>query len=293
MTDHPQHATQPNAAGKKVRPKKDRVAKLIFLGAALAIVAWLLVKQYYGPPPPFAYISDLPAALGKAKAENRRLVVIVYTRLPNDAYKRSVEGSIRQPGNREAFEKSNALCVRVTLGDPHLRTWLGEHGIAVDKTPAFLLLRPDGKPTMVRVGNLASYAHIGYMPEVDFRHGFLDAPPVPFSRNPQEAFDLAREEGRDVLALIDKDPAGEEGKAIWDDVLWNPKVVKALDEAAPVCLQILPTEADSQGLSAAQLPALLLVTPSRRVLARHEGAIDAETLLTEILSAATSTGPSR
>lgn len=284
MTETPSTPAKSTPPAKPGRRKSDRRVKLVFLAAALAIVAWLLVKQYYGPPPPFPWTSDFAAALNKAKAENRRIVLIVYTRLPGEDYKRSVEGTISRSENREAFKESGALCVRVTPSDPAFQKWLASQGMQEPELPAFYLLRPDGLPAWVEVSGPMRQVHTGMMPEVPFRHGFLDGAPVRFGTKLDEALAQAQAEDGRVLALIDTDPPSKAGEAFWEQVLWTPAVIEALDRAKPLCVRITVDEARKAGLPSATSPTILLLAPNRQFLARHEGPIDAATFVEKFFS---------
>ncbi|MFW6146283.1 MAG: hypothetical protein ACOC7R_03010 [Planctomycetota bacterium] len=143
--------------------KRDRLIKAAFLIVALGIVAWKVIQPQLTIPLD-GWSTDLPAALAQAKAEGRKLVVIMYDNPQNHTYKNRLREVVTKPGNREAMDEANVLRVQARLkrDDPLARRF------GVDSFPTTLLLSPDGEVVTRWVGTIG---------EIAFRAEFLKGEP--------------------------------------------------------------------------------------------------------------------
>ncbi|NLF30735.1 MAG: thioredoxin family protein [Planctomycetes bacterium] len=142
---------------------RDRLIKAGFLVVALGVVGWAVVKPHLTLPLD-GWSDDLPAALSQAKAEGRRVVVIMYDNPQNHTYKNRLRDVVSKDGNREAMDAANMLRVQARVKKDHpLAQRFGVTGF-----PTTLLLSPDGEVITRWVGTIG---------EVAFRAEFLQGQP--------------------------------------------------------------------------------------------------------------------
>ena len=238
--------------------KRDRRVKLGFMAVFIIVAVVLAVRQWIGPTPQ-GFTSDLPAALSQAAAEGRRVVVLIDDRPPSEDGKRIVTFTMVKPANSAAMRKLNVLGVRTTPDNQALKPYG-----PIKKTPTTLLLRPDGKEINRREG---------YIGETDFRAGFLNAPPLSFSRELDRAFRQEGAEKQKVLLLVEPTPLGEVAETLLTDTLWKPAIVAALDKANVLFIKTSESDPRLQPFPMRSTPAMLLLTPEGKEIARREGAI--------------------
>jgi hypothetical protein len=151
--------TTTDRPGAKASPsRRDRLIKAAFLVVALGIVAYAIILPHLTKPLA-GWSDDLPAALQQARAEGRKLVVLMYDSPQNLTYTK-LRVVVTKDGNREAMDAANILRVqaRVKRGDPVAGRF------SVGNFPTTLLLSPDGEV-------LTRWE--GYIPEIEYRTRFL------------------------------------------------------------------------------------------------------------------------
>jgi hypothetical protein len=121
--DQPSQTAGPNAGPPMpVRGKADRYVKLGFLVVMLAVVAWLVARQYLGISLT-GWSGDLNAALQQAASENRRIVALTYDS-PNDPDYEKMRENVSKRGNAKALEEAGVIKVHTRL----ITCWTGSIG---------------------------------------------------------------------------------------------------------------------------------------------------------------------
>jgi hypothetical protein len=148
----------PASSPSPVKGKADRYVKLVFLVAFLAVVGWLIARQYFGTSLP-GWSGDLEAALKDAAVENRKIVALTYDS-PNDFDYEKLRIVVDKKANREAMEAAKVIRVhcRMSKTDPMAVKY------KISRFPATLLIAPNG--------DLITRWE-GYIGEVAFRKEFL------------------------------------------------------------------------------------------------------------------------
>jgi len=157
--DQPSQTAGPNAGSPApARGKAERYVKLGFLVVVLAVVGWLIARQYLGTSLT-GWSGDLNAALQQAARENRRIVALTYDS-PNDLEYEKMRENVAKLGNAKALEEAGVIKVhtRLAMSDPLAVKY------KVSRFPATLLIAPDG--TLITCWT-------GYIGEVAFRKEFL------------------------------------------------------------------------------------------------------------------------
>ncbi len=152
--------------------RTDRRIKLGFL--AVALVAAGVVFYLQLRPPKGIWSQGLPQGLQKARAENRRLLVLFTSSPPGETARRMEQTTLRKAHNRKAIRDGKFVCVRVTL-DTALRSETARR-YRIRKLPTMLILSPEGGELNRREGMIG---------EVPFRQGFLDCADV-FRADPNQ-----------------------------------------------------------------------------------------------------------
>lgn len=136
----------------------ERWVKRCFLLAIL--LAGIIVGYIQFRGPMLGWSDDIDAALEKAKAENRSVVVFVRSFPAGDIDKRMVQTTLSK--NKKALEKGNFLLVEIQLD--RSADWAKKYGVT--KTPTMLLIAPNGEIIRKKEGMIG---------ETEFRDEFLKA----------------------------------------------------------------------------------------------------------------------
>ena len=155
-----------NEINEKPTPKKskstpaERWVKRCFLLAIL--LAGIIVGYIQFRGPMLDWPDDLEAALAKAKAENRAVVVFVRSFPVSATGKRMVLTTLSKRHNKKTLEKGKFLLVEIRLN--RSADWAKKYGVT--KTPTMLLIAPDGEKFHKAEGMIG---------ETDFSDVFLKA----------------------------------------------------------------------------------------------------------------------
>lgn len=148
------------AEGDTNRSSRDKWIKLAFALTALVVIILVYFNQKKPATVPEGWSRDLPAALAKAKAEDRRVLVIFDSSPPSQTAKQMLNITLNRSQNTEAIEKGGFIPVMVDYS-PQLGE---EYILRVEDLPVTLILDPNGVELNRRTG---------YIGEVPFREGFL------------------------------------------------------------------------------------------------------------------------
>ncbi len=149
---------------EKATPKRskstpaERWVKRCFLLAIL--LAGIIVGYIQFRGPMLGWPDDLYAALVKARAENRAVVVFVRSFPAGDIDKRMVQTTLSK--NKKALENGKFLLVEIRLD--RSAGWAKKYGVT--KTPTMLLIAPDGEKFRKQEGMIG---------QTEFSDKFLNA----------------------------------------------------------------------------------------------------------------------
>ena len=141
-------------AGKQ---RKDK-GKLIFLGVIAVAVILVYLTQRSGAELP-KWPGDLPAALAKAKQEDRKVLVFFAGDPPSEIARKMSTMTLAKNSKAIVEGKFITVLVQAEKTDEQLKRY------NIKKLPTFLLLDSEGEVLNRRVG---------FVGQVPFRIGFLD-----------------------------------------------------------------------------------------------------------------------
>lgn len=148
---------------------KRRKGKLIFLSIIAVAVILVYISQRSGSELP-DWPGDLPAALARAKQEDRKVLVFFASDPPSGIAR--IMSTTTLEKNAKFIERGKFITVLVQLkkSDELAKRY------KISKLPTFLLLDSDGKEMNRRTGRVG---------EVPFNLGFLDCSEVPEPQSPE------------------------------------------------------------------------------------------------------------
>ena len=149
-----QQDTTDKPTGKQ-RPDK---GKMIFLGVIILAVVLVYISQQSGAELP-DWPDDLPAALAKARQEDRKVLVFFAGSPPSENARSMSTRTLAKNGRHISSRKLIKVLIQLKTSDELARRY------NVRKLPTFVLLDSQGAELNRRVG---------FVGEVSFREDFLD-----------------------------------------------------------------------------------------------------------------------
>jgi thioredoxin-related protein len=136
------------AASSPLKPtRKDSRGKLVFLTVGIIAVVLVYMVQRNETKLP-GWETNLPAALAKAKVENRKVLVFVSSSPRNETDERVVKELLLFPDVKKVFQRENYVLVEIHLSEnPDFAK-----KNSVQTTPTCVLLDSDGNMLARQMG---------------------------------------------------------------------------------------------------------------------------------------------